>query len=308
MMACALKLTDQTIFFHLKFKSMKTIFTLLSGLMLSLAVMAAPAAKPKTMLAIQSYGQGDIRVVIDGRRFDPRHHSMTIRNIDFGYHNIKVYRQRNSGLFDIFRNRYELVLNKRVLIRPNMAVFISIDRYGRTTIDQEKLRGNGRNFDWNDRNRNGRDIDVYDRRDIDIYDRNFENNDRNKQWNDLRDHEFDFERGSLGDFDNDYGYDDGNSRAMSDHEFNSIMQSIQKEWFEGNKVKSATQIITTNYMTSAQVKQMLGLFTFEDNKLNLAKQAYGKVVDQRNFLLIVGPVFSHQSSRDELARYVRSYR
>jgi hypothetical protein len=275
---------------------MKTIFTLLSGLMMSLAVMAAPA-KPKTMLSIQSVGQGDIRVVIDGRRFEPRNHSMTLRNIDFGYHNVKIYRQRNSGLFDIFRNRFELVLNKRVLIRPNMALFISIDRYGRTTIDQQKLRGNGRDFDWRGGNNNGRDYDRDDR----VYD-------RNNQWDQLNEHEFDFERGSLGDFDNDYGYDDGFGRAMSDHEFNLVMQSIQKEWFEGNKVKSAAQIISTNYMTSIQVKQMLSLFTFENNKLDLAKQAYGKAVDQRNFLLIVGPVFSHQSSSDELARYVRSYR
>lgn len=279
---------------------MKTIFTLLSGLMMSMVVLAAPVkpdARAKTLLSIQSYGQGNIRVVIDGRQFDPRHHSMTIRNLDFGSHNIKIYRQKNTGLFDMFRSRYELVLNKRVVIRPNMALLVSIDRFGRVTMNQERLRGNGRDFDW-------RDYDVY-RRDVEIMGRD---NDRNRQRDRLNEWEFDFDGGRLGDFDNNYGYDEGFGKAMSDREFNMVKQAIQKEWFEGNKVKSASQVITTNHLTSAQVKQMLDLFAFENNKLDLAKQAYGKTVDQRNFLLIVGPTFSHQSSKDELARYVRSYR
>ena len=92
---------------------------------------------------------------------------------------------------------------------------------------------------------------------------------------------------------------------MNDFEFNRVLGSIGKEWFETNKEKSAIQIIHTNYFTACQVKQMLQLFSFDNNKLDLAKQAYSKTVDQKNYFMI-NDVFSFNSSKDELARYIRS--
>jgi hypothetical protein len=71
-------------------------------------------------------------------------------------------------------------------------------------------------------------------------------------------------------------------------------------------VRSATQIISTNFFTSEQVKEMLQLFSFENNKLDLAKLAYDKTVDQRNFY-VVNDVFSYNNSKDELARYIRNH-
>jgi hypothetical protein len=71
-------------------------------------------------------------------------------------------------------------------------------------------------------------------------------------------------------------------------------------------VKSATQIINTNFFTSEQVKEMLQLFSFENNKLDLAKLAYDKTVDPRNFY-VVNDVFSHSNSKDELARFIRNH-
>ena len=270
---------------------MKTIFTLLTSMIMSMALLAAPVrpnARAKGMLIIKSLDQGDIRVIIDGKRFEPRFSSMALNNVNAGVHSVKIYRERNTGLFSIFGKRYEVVFNKSVMVRPNTQLAITIDRFGRPSMIEQKMRGNGRDRDWN----NGRN-----------------RNDQRGRDGRFDDDEFDFDHdGRFGDYDNDYGYDNSYMRAMSDREFNQVMQAIQKEWFEGNKVKSASQIIATNYLTSAQVKQMLSLFAFENNKLDLAKQAYGKAVDQRNFLLIVGQVFSHQSSKDELARYVRSYR
>ena len=270
---------------------MKTIFTLLTSMIMGVAVLAAPVkpdARAKGMLVIKSLDQGDIRVIVDGKRFEPRYSSMALNNVSAGVHNVKIYRQRNTGFFNIFGNRYEVVFNKSVMVRPNTQLAITIDRFGRVRLDEQKMRGNGRDRGWDDRR------------------------DRDDQWGrDGRfdDDDFDFDHdGRFGDYDYDNGYGNSSKKTMSDREFEFVLQSIRKEWFEGNKVKSATQIISTNYMTSIQVKQMLSLFAFEDNKLNLAKQAYDKVVDQRNFLIIVGPVFSHQSSKDELARYVRGYR
>jgi hypothetical protein len=253
---------------------MKRIFTLLSSMILGIAVFAA-APKPKSTLSIKSIDQSDLRVVIDGKRFEPNHHSMMVSNVDAGYHSVKIYRAKNSGFFG---KRFEVVYNASVMVKPRTNMLISVDRFGRATVSEQKIRGN---------------------------------RDRDRDWNDRYDDEFDFDRdGKWGDYDDDRrpGNNDRYDRSMNDREFNQVLSSIQKEWFEGNKVKSAQHIISTNFFTSVQVKEMLKLFTFEENKLSLAKMAYAKTVDQRAYLYTVSDVFSFNTSKDDLARFIRNIR
>ncbi len=265
---------------------MKTIFTLFSSLILSLAVMAAAPkdkdARPKSTLTIRSAEAGDIRVVIDGRRFEPSDNFLRIQGIESGYHNVKIYRERNSGFFAILGKRYEMVFSSSLAVKPSTNVMIQVDRFGKPTITESRTK---RRFDRDSRN----------------WDSN---------------HDFNFDRGgNFGDYDNghngrvddrdwnDRGY--GYSRAMSDVDFSRVRASISKEWFEANRARSASQIIQTNYLTALQVKQLLQMFSFENTKLDLAKQAYTKTVDQKNYFMI-NEVFSFNSSKDELARYIRS--
>lgn len=250
---------------------MKTIFTLLSSLFLSVAVFAAPAAatahRQKSTLTVKSIDNSDIRVVLDGRRFEPNDNSIMITGLEKGSHTVKVYRQKNSGMFNILGKRYEMVYNTTLMVKGKTHVTLSIDRYGRSSITEQRIRGNG-------------------------------------QWNDDRDRDFDYDRdGKYGDYDENYGYE----RGMSDREFRQVLQAIEKEWLETNKLKSATHIVTTNSLTSAQVKQMVLMFGFEANKLELAKQAYRNTVDKRNYY-IINDAFSFNSSKDELNRFIRNYR
>jgi hypothetical protein len=280
---------------------MKTIFTLLASMIMSIAVLAAPldkgAGHKRSMLTVKSFDNGDIRVVLDGRRFEPGDNSLMIRELESGYHTIKIYRQRNAGSFSIFGRRYEMVYNTSLMIRPKTQVRILIDRFGRTTIDERKIQGSY--YDRDDRDR-GRDNDGRGR-DND-WNGGKDGRDRNNDWDD--DHSYDFDRdGKMGDYDTNYGYEKG----MSSREFNQVLQSIDKEWLETNKLKSATQIVKTNSLTAAQVKQLVHLFGFESNKVDLAKQAYATTVDKKNYF-IINDEFSFIGSRDELARYIRNFR
>jgi Domain of unknown function (DUF4476) len=94
------------------------------------------------------------------------------------------------------------------------------------------------------------------------------------------------------------------TKAISNNEFDRVLWAISKESFETNKMRSAEQIISTNYFTTTQLKQLLRLFNFESNKLQLAKLGYDKVVDQSNYYTL-SDMFSFNSSRDELARCIR---
>ncbi len=307
---------------------MKTIFTFLTSLLVSISLLAG-GVRPKSTLTIRSSDRGSIRVVIDGRRFEPRDNYMRIRGIDAGYHTIRIFRQRNNGFFNMFNSRYEMVFNKSVRLRPQTNMMIFIDRFGRATVNESRRNGWGYGRDDRDYGYGSRDNRGFGNNDdkrFDGNDKDFENRDGNifdesdnRNWD--KNHDFDFDRdgtnddynndrdGKWGNKDpdkkdyNDYGY----NQTMTDIEFNRVLESIQKEWFESNKAKSATQIITTNYFSTVQVKQLLQLFSFENTKLDLAKQAYGKTVDQRNYFMI-NDVFSFSSSKEELARYIREYR
>ena len=280
---------------------MKKIFTLLSAVVLSIAVMAA-APRPTNMLTIQSVNRGDLRVVIDGRRFEPNDNFMRLQGLRPGYHTITIYREKQGGYYNLFGARFERVFKSSITIRNRTNLVITVDRFGRTSIRESRFDGwnNGRNHrDMRD-NRDNRGNRGYDDRDF--------GRDNDDVWDDYKqgqDFIYDTD-GQQGD----YRFDDrGNyTGAMSDFEFRSVLESISKEWLESNKMKSASQVIRTSNLTSDQVRQMMLLFGMENNRVDLAKQAYSKVIDQRNFLATVNSALSFDSSRDELARYIRSFR
>lgn len=241
---------------------------------MSIAVFAA--AKPQSVLTVKSADNADIRVVLDGKRFEPNDNSLMLRGIDDGYHTIKVFKQKRNGFFSIAGNKYELVYNTSINVKKRTHLFITIERNGRVSMQENRIRkdGNRGDNDWgNGRgDRNGRDYDF----------------DHDGQW---------------GDYDNHEGY----ASAMNDREFKSVLQSIEKEWLETNKLKSASQIVKSNSLSTAQVEQLVLLFSFENNKLELAKQAYANTVDKRNYSRLFD-VFSFNSSKAELERYIRSPR
>lgn len=248
---------------------MKKIFTLFMSLMVGMAVFAAAPikateARPKSSVTIQSADNADIRVEIDGRLFDPGDNSIRVNGLEAGMHRIKISREKRGGnVYNMRGKRFDVIYSSTINVRPRTNVMISIDRFGRTDI-QEVRKNNGRNNDWR---------------------------------------EYDYGTGGFGGYDNHYGYESG----MSDREFRGIMESISKEWLESNKLRSATHIVSNNNLTSAQVKQLVLLFSFETNKLELAKQAYVNTVDKRNYSMLYD-VFSFSSSRDELARFIRNFR
>ena len=302
---------------------MKTIFTLLSSLILSVAVFAADV-RPKSMLTIKSVDRGSIRVIIDGRRFEPNDNYLSIRNIQSGYHTVKIYREMNTGIFRIFGKAYEVVYSSSLNVKPNTSVMISVDRFGRAIVKQNRMNNGrfgqgGKGFGRDDRNfgdgddRNwdsNHDFDFDRSKNMGDYDKdrdgridNGGRNDRNGQYDGRGQDDHNWQNGDR----DDRGYNDNSyNRAMSDFEFNRVLASIEDEWRENNKSKSASQVISTNYLTTAQVKEMLQLFSTESIKLELAKQAYSKTVDQKNYF-IINEVFSFNSSKDELTRFIRSH-
>ena len=110
--------------------------------------------------------------------------------------------------------------------------------------------------------------------------------------------------------DEDEYYDNGgwgNSNVMSSREFNDVKDQLRKEWFESNRLNSAKFIIEKNSLTTSQVKELMLLFTFENNRLDVAKSAYRKTVDKNNYLQL-NDALTFNSSKEELVRFIRESR
>lgn len=92
---------------------------------------------------------------------------------------------------------------------------------------------------------------------------------------------------------------------MSSNEFDEAKASISSKSFEDTKMTLVKQIGGNNCFTVEQVKGLMGLFSFEDNKLDLAKFAYDHTHDIGNYYK-VNDVFSFESSVEDLDEYIKS--
>ena len=282
---------------------MKTIFTLLLSTVFSLASMAHDG----TRLTVTSISNNKMFVEVDGRRYNLDGNTVSIANIRPGTHNVRVLRElkRKGGWnFGNGNRREEVIYNIRTTFRDGYHFDILVNRFGKVMIDERRIDPND---DWYDDGDDDRDDRNNDRnRDLDNPhdnrgnrdDRDYGNNDRNnrnnRDYNDDRDN-------------NDPRYDNNYSRAMTDLDFTQAKESLRREWFENSRLTAAKQTIDRNNFTSQQVKEMVLLFTFENNRLDIAKYAYGKTVDKGNYF-IINDAFTFNSNKESLKDYIREYK
>lgn len=95
----------------------------------------------------------------------------------------------------------------------------------------------------------------------------------------------------------------GCSWPANPQDFQSMKQSISSKSFEETKLQVAKQILNNNCLTSNQVREIMNLFNFEDSRLDYAKYAYGYTYDIGNYYK-VNDAFRFSSSIDELNTYI----
>ena len=279
---------------------MKTIFTLLLSTVFSLASMAFDG----TRLTVTSVSNNKMFVEVDGRRYNLNGNTVSISSIRPGTHTVRVLRElkRKAGWnLGNGNRREETIYNIKVTFRNGYHFDILVNRFGKVLIDERRMdpnddwydqddsydRNGGRDEDWDDARNNDRNPD----------DRVYDNNDRDNR--DNRDYE--------DDRNDDPRYDDNYGRAMNNNDFAQAKESLRREWFENTRLETAKQIIDQNYFTSKQVKEMVLLFTFENNRLDIAKYAYGKTVDKGNYF-VMNDAFTFNSNKEKLSEYIREYK
>lgn len=105
----------------------------------------------------------------------------------------------------------------------------------------------------------------------------------------------------------DGGWSATNPDVMTGREFETLKDQLRREWSEPNRMTSMCTIIDKSEFTTRQVKDLMLLFTFESNRLEVAKSAYRKTVDKENYSQL-NDVLTFSSSKDDLARFIRESR
>lgn len=95
--------------------------------------------------------------------------------------------------------------------------------------------------------------------------------------------------------------------TLSPADFQNAKSTIKNQSFDDTRASIAKQVIQANCMSTAQVKEILTLFSFEETKLDIAKFAYLYTCD-RNRYYEINSVFSFSSSVEELNSYISTVR
>lgn len=275
---------------------MKKIFTLLAA---ALVTLTSFADRRDGMMTITQIGRNDVVVEVDGRRFNDR--EIMIRNLEPGRHVVSIYTfDRHNGWKGIFgrETRKEYLFNTTMMVRPRQHIDIVINRFGKVVVDY-----------------NGADIDRYGKDDKWGRDRD-RDHDRDRDYGRDRDDKYDKPRNNGYDNRNDNGYDNRNDNrydnrydnrtAMDMRSFDMLKDALRRENFENSRLAIAKQSVERNAFSAQQVKEMVNLFAFENNKLEFAKAAYANTIDKKNYFVIYD-AFSFSRSKEELADFVRRY-
>ncbi|GHV37571.1 hypothetical protein FACS1894178_9320 [Bacteroidia bacterium] len=96
--------------------------------------------------------------------------------------------------------------------------------------------------------------------------------------------------------------------AITQSDFNNLYNSVKKESFEDDKLQSIkTSSNFYPYFTSDQVRQLVGLLSFDDNKLDALKYLAPKVIDRQN-LPVLKDVLKSSFTREDYLDFLNTLR
>jgi hypothetical protein len=90
---------------------------------------------------------------------------------------------------------------------------------------------------------------------------------------------------------------------MNGSDFSAAKTSVSKQSFADSQMKTAMQFTKVNCLSVNQIKEMMGLFSFEDDKLDYAKYAYDFCTDKNKYFMLAEE-FSFSSNADSLNDFI----
>ncbi len=98
----------------------------------------------------------------------------------------------------------------------------------------------------------------------------------------------------------------GSVQAMSARDFDTMKARITDFSSDNDRINKAKEYLTSNFLLAEQIKEIMGLFVFEDVRLDFAKAAYAKTYDPQNYALVKA-VLVNRASQQDLQVYIDNY-
>ncbi len=244
------------------------------------APLSLPARHMDARMEIRMYNRAPIRVWIDGHKANHEPAArVIISRLEPGRHFFRIVRY--SPIPRFYGSR--VVYKGYVFVRPGTMVEAVVGLDYRMEVYQRRIRR----------------TKHHESKGYHKYGRHHED----EKWeHNYRDDDYE----GYGYFDDEYpdDYDYRGRSQMSAGEFNELKRMLQEESFDSDRLRLAKQALENRWVTSRQVKKIMELFVFEQNRLAFAKYAYDYVLDKERYY-IVNDTFTFESSASELDRYLR---
>ena len=99
-----------------------------------------------------------------------------------------------------------------------------------------------------------------------------------------------------------YGY----NRVMNDQLFQTFYKEMKNEPFKDDRMKLLNAALAGSDFTSAQCLQLTKLYTFDDDRMEIMKMMYPRIVDKGAFFTVIATL-TFSSNKDEMNKFVQSY-
>lgn len=95
-------------------------------------------------------------------------------------------------------------------------------------------------------------------------------------------------------------------RVMNNQLFNTFLNNVKKEPFKDDRMTLINTALASSDFTSGQCLQLTKLYTFDDDRMEIMKMMYPRIVDKEAFFTVIATL-TFSSNKDEMNKFVQSY-
>lgn len=99
-----------------------------------------------------------------------------------------------------------------------------------------------------------------------------------------------------------YGY----NRVMNDQLFQTFYKEMKNESFKDDRMKLLNAALAGSDFTSAQCLQLTKLYTFDDDRMEIMKIMYPRIVDKEAFFTVINTL-TFSSSKEKMKDFIIGY-
>jgi hypothetical protein len=238
-------------------------------------------------LLVKAYSQNRFVVSVDNNyeyqsNNNNNGNQVNVGSLMAGNHTVNIY-ELKRGLFG--NQRKQLIYNSVLYFKPGFETTINIDYNGQININEMPLYNNNGGGSCNNGN-NGNNGNGWGK--------GKGKKNKYKKHGNHNDYEID---------DNSNNYPT-NNRQVSDYDFGILKQYIQKESFDNRRINVAKQSAGAYNFSTAQVREIMSIFSFDDGKLEVAKYFYNRTIDRNNYYQLTDAL-TFTSNKDALLDFIK---